>query len=339
MTTTTATTSTTPDSTTPARRALGRSGLQVSPLCFGGNVFGWTVDEATSFSLLDAWVDAGFNFIDTADVYSRWAPGHQGGESETVIGKWLKARGQRDRIVLATKVGKDMGGGKVGLKPAYIRQAVEDSLRRLQTDVIDLYQSHDDDLDTPLEETLGAYAELIQAGKVRAIGASNHSAPRLAQALQTSERLGLPRYESLQPLYNLYDRAVFEDALRPLCLERGVGVINFYALAAGFLTGKYRTEADAAKSARGPKTVGLYLNERGLRILAELDEVAERYEATPGQVAIAWQLAQPGITAPIASATSLEQLAGLVKATRLQLDADALEALSQASAEETASPA
>lgn len=338
-TTTTATTSPTPDSTTPARRALGRSGLQVSPLCFGGNVFGWTVDEATSFSLLDAWVDAGFNFIDTADVYSRWAPGHQGGESETVIGKWLKARGQRDRIVLATKVGKDMGGGKVGLKPAYIRQAVEDSLRRLQTDVIDLYQSHDDDLDTPLEETLGAYAELIQAGKVRAIGASNHSAPRLAQALQTSERLGLPRYESLQPLYNLYDRAVFEDALRPLCLERGVGVINFYALAAGFLTGKYRTEADAAKSARGPKTVGLYLNERGLRILAELDEVAERYEATPGQVAIAWQLAQPGITAPIASATSLDQLAGLVKATRLQLDADALEALSQASAEETASPA
>ncbi len=332
-TTTTATTSPTPDSTTPARRALGRSGLQVSPLCFGGNVFGWTVDEATSFSLLDAWVDAGFNFIDTADVYSRWAPGHQGGESETVIGKWLKARGQRDRIVLATKVGKDMGGGKVGLKPAYIRQAVEDSLRRLQTDVIDLYQSHDDDLDTPLEETLGAYAELIQAGKVRAIGASNHSAPRLAQALQTSERLGLPRYESLQPLYNLYDRAVFEDALRPLCLEHGVGVINFYALAAGFLTGKYRTEADAAKSARGPKTVGLYLNERGLRILAELDEVAERYEATPGQVAIAWQLAQPGITAPIASATSLEQLAGLVKATRLQLDADALEALSQASAE------
>ncbi len=338
-TTATATTSPTPDSTTPARRALGRSGLQVSPLCFGGNVFGWTVDEATSFSLLDAWVDAGFNFIDTADVYSRWAPGHQGGESETVIGKWLKARGQRDRIVLATKVGKDMGGGKVGLKPAYIRQAVEDSLRRLQTDVIDLYQSHDDDLDTPLEETLGAYAELIQAGKVRAIGASNHSAPRLAQALQTSERLGLPRYESLQPLYNLYDRAVFEDALRPLCLERGVGVINFYALAAGFLTGKYRTEADAAKSARGPKTVGLYLNERGLRILAELDEVAERYEATPGQVAIAWQLAQPGITAPIASATSLDQLAGLVKATRLQLDADALEALSQASAEETASPA
>jgi len=332
-TTTTATTSPTPGSTAPARRALGRSGLQVSPLCFGGNVFGWTVDEATSFSLLDAWVDAGFNFIDTADVYSRWAPGHQGGESEAVIGKWLKARGQRDRIVLATKVGKDMGGGKVGLKPAYIRQAVEDSLRRLQTDVIDLYQSHDDDLDTPLEETLGAYAELIQAGKVRAIGASNHSAPRLAQALQISERQGLPRYESLQPLYNLYDRAVFEDALRPLCLKHGVGVINFYALAAGFLTGKYRSEADAGKSARGPKTVGLYLNERGLRILAELDEVAERYEATPGQVAIAWQLAQPGITAPIASATSLEQLAALVKATRLQLDADALEALSQASAE------
>lgn len=319
--------------TSPAFRALGRSGLQVSPLCFGGNVFGWTVDEATSFSLLDAWVDAGFNFVDTADVYSRWVPGHTGGESETVIGKWLQASGKRDRVVLATKVGKDMGDGKVGLKPAYIRQAVENSLRRLQTDVIDLYQSHDDDTGTPLEDTLGAYARLIEEGKVRAIGASNYTAPRLAEAFQVSAEHGLPRYESLQPLYNLYDRAVFEDALRPLCLEHSVGVINFYALAAGFLTGKYRTETDVNKSARGPKTVGLYLNERGLRILAELDEVAERYEVTPGQVAIAWQLAQPGITAPIASATSLDQLNDLVQAAQLRLDADALESLSQASAE------
>ncbi|RYF28466.1 MAG: aldo/keto reductase [Comamonadaceae bacterium] len=319
--------------TSPAFRALGRSGLQVSPLCFGGNVFGWTVDEATSFSLLDAWVDAGFNFIDTADVYSRWAPGHTGGESEAVIGKWLKASGKRDRVVLATKVGKDMGDGKVGLKPAYIRQAVEDSLRRLQTDVIDLYQSHDDDTGTPLADTLGAYADLIKEGKVRAIGASNYTAPRLAEALQVSAQHGLPRYESLQPLYNLYDRAVFEDALRPLCVDNDIGVINFYALAAGFLTGKYRTQEDVTKSARGPKTVGLYLNERGLRILAELDEVAERYEVTPGQVAIAWQLVQPGITAPIASATSLDQLEQLVNAAQIKLDPDALEALSQASAE------
>lgn len=314
-------------------RSLGRSGLQVSPLCFGGNVFGWTADEATSFSLLDAWVDAGFNFIDTADVYSRWVPGHAGGESETVIGKWLKRSGKRDRVVLATKVGKDMGDGKVGLKPAYIRQAVEDSLRRLQTDVIDLYQSHDDDSGVPLADTLGAYADLIRAGKVRAIGASNYTAPRLAEALETSQRLGLPRYESLQPLYNLYDRAVFEAALRPLCIAHEVGVINFYALAAGFLTGKYRSAEDAAKSARGKNTTAKYLNARGLRILDELDVVAERYGVTPGQVAIAWQLAQPGITAPIASATSLAQLRELVAAAELVLDAQALDDLSFASAE------
>ncbi|AVS70639.1 alcohol dehydrogenase [Paracidovorax avenae] len=317
-------------------RPLGRSGLQVSPLCFGGNVFGWTVDEPTTFSLIDAWLDAGFNFIDTADVYSRWNPGHMGGESEALIGQWLKRTGKRDRIVLATKVGKDMGDGKVGLKPDYIRRAVEDSLRRLHTDYIDLYQSHDDDPSTPLEDTLGTYADLIREGKVRAIGASNHTAARLSEALATSARLGLPRYESLQPLYNLYDRAVFEDELQPLCLEQQVGVINFYALAAGFLTGKYRSEADASKSARGARTVEKYLNPRGLRILAELDEVAERYEATPGQVAIAWQMAQPAITAPIASATSLEQLQDLVRAAHLQLDADALEALSQASEESPA---
>lgn len=314
-------------------RPLGRSGLQVSPLCFGGNVFGWTADEATSFSLLDAWLDAGFNFIDTADVYSRWVPGHTGGESETVIGRWLAQSGKRDRIVLATKVGKDMGDGKVGLRPEYIRQAVEASLKRLQTDRIDLYQSHDDDASVPLADTLGAYDDLIKAGKVRAIGASNFTAARLAEALATSERLGIARYESLQPLFNLYDRAVFEKELQPLCMDKGVGVINFYALAAGFLTGKYRTEADAAKSARGKNTTAKYLNERGLRILAALDTVAARLGATPGQVAVAWQIVQPGITAPIASATSLAQLQDLVKATQLTLDAEALATLDAASAQ------
>ena len=314
-------------------RPLGRSGLDVSPLAFGGNVFGWTVDEAMSFRLLDAWLDAGFNFVDTADVYSRWAPGHAGGESETIIGKWLRQSGKRNRVVLATKVGKPMGDGKEGLSPAYIREAVDASLKRLKTDHIDLYQSHDDDAVTPLEDTMGAFAELIKAGKVRAIGASNFTAPRLAEALDVSERLGLPRYESLQPLYNLYDRAVFEDALEPLCLARGVGVINFYALAAGFLTGKYRSEADVGKSARGATTTKKYLNPRGLRILDALDGVAKAHDATPGQVAIAWQIARPGVTAPIASATSIQQLDELVKAAQLKLDAASIATLDQASAE------
>ncbi|SET83815.1 aldo/keto reductase [Variovorax sp. OV084] len=314
-------------------RPLGRSGLLVSPLAFGGNVFGWTVDEAASFKLLDAWLDAGFNFVDTADVYSAWVPGHTGGESETIIGKWLKHSGKRNRVVLATKVGKPMGEGKVGLAPKYIREAVEASLKRLQTDYIDLYQSHDDDAGTPLEESLGAFDDLIKEGKVRAIGASNYSAPRLAEALDVSERLGIARYESLQPLYNLYDRAVFEDALEPLCIKREVGVINFYALAAGFLTGKYRTEADAAKSARGANTTKKYLNERGLRILDALDKVAQQYNAKPGQVAIAWQIARPGVTAPIASATSIAQLEELVVATQLKLDAGTIEMLDRASAE------
>jgi aryl-alcohol dehydrogenase-like predicted oxidoreductase len=315
----------------PATRQLGKSGLQVSPLAFGCNVFGWTVDEATSFSLLDAWVDAGFNFIDTADVYSIWAPGHTGGESETIIGKWLRKSGKRSQVVLATKVGKPMGPERVGLAPAYIRQAVEDSLRRLQTDSIDLYQSHDDDANTPMADTLGAYGDLIKAGKVRAIGASNFTAPRLALALQTSQQHGLPRYESLQPLYNLYDRAVFEDDLAPLCIKEGVGVINFYALAAGFLTGKYRTAADASKSQRGKNTVAKYLNPRGLKILAALDDVAQRLQASPSQVALAWQIARPGITAPIASATSLAQLAELVAAARLELTAADTALLDQAS--------
>lgn len=313
------------------RRELGRSGLQVSPLCLGGNVFGWTVDEATSFSLLDAWVAAGMNFIDTADVYSRWAPGHRGGESESIIGKWLKRSGQRDKIVLATKVGKDMGDGKVGLAPACIRSAVEASLKRLQTDVIDLYQSHDDDTNVPLADTLGAYADLIKAGKVRAIGASNFSAARLSEALALSEAHALPRYECLQPLYNLVERPAFEAELEAVCVRHGIGVITYYALASGFLSGKYRGDADLAQSARGPG-VKKYLNPQGLRVLDALDAVARRLGATPAQVAIAWQIARPSVTAPIASATSLAQLDGLVAAARLALDADAIRQLNEASA-------
>jgi aryl-alcohol dehydrogenase-like predicted oxidoreductase len=315
-------------------RTLGRSALQVSPLCLGGNVFGWTTDEKTSFSLLDAWLDADFNFIDTADVYSRWAPGHTGGESETVIGKWLKQGGRRDKVVIATKVGLDMGNGKVGLKPAYIRQAAEDSLRRLQTDFIDLYQSHQDDEATPVEETLETYAQLIKAGKVRTIGASNFSAARLALALETSRKFALPRYESLQPRYNLYDRAEFEQDLQKLCLDEELGVIGFSSLASGFLTGKYRSAADAVKSLRGKTAIAKYLNPRGLRILAALDEVAASTGSTPGRVAIAWLLTRAGITSPIASATSIAQLGELTAAAELVLDAEAIALLDNASAPE-----
>lgn len=313
-------------------RPLGRSGLVVPPIVFGGNVFGWTVDEAGTFALLDAMVDAGLNFIDTADVYSRWVPGHQGGESETLIGKWLKKTGRRDKIVLATKVGMEMGPDKKGLSPAYIRQCVEDSLRRLQTDHIDLYQAHRDDPDTPLASTLEAFADLIKAGKVRAIGASNYSAARLSEALITSERLGLPRFESLQPEYNLYSREGFEAELQALVKAQDVGVINYYALASGFLSGKYREAADAGKSVRGAKIVEKYLNDRGHRILDALDEVAESAGTTPAAVALAWQIAQPGITAPIASATTQEQLSELIGAARLQLSRDELARLSAASA-------
>jgi aryl-alcohol dehydrogenase-like predicted oxidoreductase len=314
-------------------RELGRSGLLAAPIAFGGNVFGWTADEATSFSLLDAFVDGGFNLIDTADVYSRWVPGHQGGESESVIGRWLRQRPSlRDRVLIATKVGKDMGDGRVGLSRRWIRQAVDDSLRRLQTERIDLYQSHDDDPDTPFEETLSAYAELIEEGKLRAIGASNHTAARLAEALATSRRLNLPRYESLQPLYNLYDRAGYEAELEPLIRAEQIGVINFYGLAAGFLTGKYRSADDAAKSTRGAKVVSTYLNPRGLRILAALDGVAEARRSTAAAVALAWQIARPGITAPIVSATSVQQWEQLAQAARLQLSAAEMAALDQASA-------
>lgn len=314
------------------QRQLGHSGLTVSPLCFGGNVFGWTADEATSFRLLDAFVDAGFNFVDTADVYSAWAPGNTGGESETIIGKWMKSRGNRDRIVLATKVGSEMGPGKKGLSPAWIRTAVEDSLKRLQTDHIDLYQSHWDDPETPFEDTLGTYKELIDQGKVRAIGASNLTAPRLREALEVSARTGLPRYETLQPEYNLYSREGYEAELEGICRENGLGVINYYSLAAGFLTGKYRSAEDVGKSARGNGVVSKYLNERGQAILAALDEVAGRHGATPSQVAIAWLIARPGLTAPIASASKPEQMGDLIAAATLRLEADDIAQLDRASA-------
>jgi len=313
------------------RRKLGNTGFDVAPLAFGGNVFGWTVDEATSFRLLDAFVDAGFSLIDTADSYSRWVTGHKGGESETIIGRWIAARGRHDDVVIATKVGSDMGLGRKCLRKDYILQAAEASLRRLQVDAIDLYQSHWDDETTPLDETLEAYATLIAQGKVRAIGASNLSADRLQQALDVSARNGLPRYLTLQSPYNLYDRATFEGPLASLCIREGIGVISYFALAAGFLTGKYRSEADFAKSARGGG-MSKYLNPRGLRILAALDRVAADKHATPAAVALAWLIDRPGLTAPIASATSVEQLGELIAATRLRLDADAVRALDQASA-------
>ena len=313
-------------------RNLGGSGLRVAPLCLGGNVFGWTADEAASFAVLDALIDAGLNFVDTADVYSVWVPGHRGGESETVIGNWLQRRGRREDIVIATKVGMQMAPDRKGLSAAYIAQSVEDSLRRLRTDHIDLYFSHSDDSTVPLEETLGAYQKLIAAGKVRAIGASNYTAVRFAQALEVSRKGALPRYEVLQPLYNLYARSDYETELEPLCVKHHVGVVSYFALASGFLTGKYRTAADAAKSARGKGIVEKYLNARGLKILAALDDVAKRHRASPASVALAWQIARPSITAPIASATTVEQLNELVAATRLQLEKSDIEQLNAAGA-------
>lgn len=314
-------------------RKLGHSGLEVAPLAFGGNVFGWTADEEMSFKLLDAFVDAGLNLIDTADVYSKWAPGNRGGESETIIGKWMKQSGKRDKVVIATKIGMEMAPDKKGLSRQYITRGIEDSLRRLQTDHIDLYQSHKDDPATPIAETLEVYQELIKQGKVRAIGASNYTAERLRESLTVSAERELPRYESLQPEYNLYDRADFEAGLEQLCLKQGIGVISYYSLASGFLTGKYRSEADLSKSPRGAR-VKNYLNERGYRVLAALDEVAKRHDSTPARVALAWLIARPSITAPIASATSLEQLNELVAATRLELPAESIELLDQASAYE-----
>lgn len=312
-------------------RPLGKSNLKIAPLMLGGNVIGWNVDEPASFSLLDAFVDAGFNGIDTADTYSRWVPGHKGGESETVIGNWLKKRGKRGRVVIATKVGNDMGEGN-SLKKDYVLRAAEACLKRLQVDCIDLLQTHFDDETTPVEETLAAYGQLIKQGKVRAIGASNMSPARLKESLAASKVLGVPRYESLQPNYNLYDRKNFERDYAPICRAEGLGVITYYSLAGGFLTGKYRSGADLTKSAaRGGKVKG-YLDSRGLAILKALNEVAARHGATPAQIALAWLIAQPVVTAPIASATSLTQLGDIMKAPSITLTPEDMAALDAASA-------
>jgi aryl-alcohol dehydrogenase-like predicted oxidoreductase len=311
-------------------RKLGQSSLHISTLALGSNVFGWTIDEAESFAVLDAYVAAGGNFIDTADVYSMWVAGNRGGESETIIGNWLKSRGNRQNVIIATKVGWELGAR--GLKRPYIRKAVEDSLRRLQTDYIDLYQSHKDDPDTPVEETLEAHKELIETGKVRVIGASNFGAARLAESLEVSRRRGWPRYESLQPLYNLYSRAEYEAELEPLCVKEGLGVIPYYALASGFLTGKYRSERDLSVSARGQGIGKKYLNDRGLRIVAALEEVARELHSAPATVAVAWLIARPSVTSAISSATSTRQLQDLVAATELRLDHDAIDRLDEASA-------
>lgn len=315
------------------RRTLGQSGLTVPPLVFGGNVFGWTVNEADSFRLLDAMVDAGLTAIDTADVYSRFAPGNQGGESETIIGKWLAAQpSRRARISIHTKVGSDMGGpDRQGLSARWIAEAVEGSLKRLNTDVIDLYYAHKPDADTPLEETLGAFAKLVQAGKVRAIGGSNYDAAGLADALAVADRAGLPRYSVLQPHYNLVERDKLEGPLLDLCVAEDIGVLPYFALASGFLTGKYRSEADLKDKARA-RLVGGYLNPKGLHVLDALDAVAARQNAAPAEVALAWMMAQPGVTAPIASATSERQLESLVRACRLKLSSEDLAALDAASA-------
>ncbi|GAB1541628.1 aldo/keto reductase [Scytonema sp. NUACC21] len=316
------------------KRKLGRSELEVSPVCFGGNVFGWTIDETTSFEILDAFIAAGGNFIDTADVYSRWVEGNEGGESETILGSWMKQRRNRDKVIIASKVGNDMGDRGKGLSRSYILQAIDDSLHRLQTDYIDLYQSHIDDESTPLEETLETYAELIRQGKVRAIGASNYRADRLLRALQISEQHGYPRYLSLQPLYNLYERADYEKDLEPLCIEQEIGVISYFSLASGFLSGKYRSEKDLSKSSRGGY-VKKYLNPRGFRILEAIDELAKTYNTTPTQISLAWLIQRQSITAPIVSATNLQQLGEIIKAVDLKLDLASIQLLDRASADDS----
>ncbi|HVW15604.1 MAG TPA: aldo/keto reductase [Mucilaginibacter sp.] len=312
------------------KRKLGSSGIWVKPFCFGGNVFGWTVDEKTSFELLDAYTDNGFDFVDTADVYSKWVPGNKGGESETIIGNWVKRTGKRDKLIIATKVGKPTGPDEKGLSKKYIMQAVDASLKRLQTDYIDLYQSHDDDKDTPLSETMEAFTELVKQGKIRVIGASNYSGARLNEALDVSRQNGLAAYQCIQPEYNLYARKEYETDIEPVCIENNIGVITYYSLAAGFLTGKYRSEKDFGKSSRG-QSMQRYLNDRGLRILAALDEVAKEYDAVPATIALAWLMARPGITAPIASATSVGQLKETLRAATIRLSEEAIDLLNAAS--------
>ena len=313
------------------KRRLGRTSLQIAPLVFGGNVFGWTADAKTSFDLLDRFLEAGLNAIDTADVYSAWAPGNKGGESETIVGDWMKSRGNREKVIVVTKVGSPMGPGKKGLSAPYIAEAVEASLKRLKTDYIDLYLSHWPDPDIPYEETLGAYRDLVQQGKVRAIGASNLNAEQLAASLKAAKAKSLPRYDVLQPEYNLYDRASFDGPLRDLCISEEIGVITYFSLAKGFLSGKYRSEADLGQSPRGGG-VKAYLNPRGFRIIAALEEISAAHKAKPAEVALAWLIQRPGVTAPIASATSLAQIESLIRATELTLAADEVAALDAASA-------
>jgi aryl-alcohol dehydrogenase-like predicted oxidoreductase len=307
------------------KRELGRSDLWVAPFAFGGNVFGWTVDKKNAFDLLDVFSGSGFNLIDTADVYSTWVPGNKGGESETMLGDWMTSRKNRESIVLATKVGKPMGPDKKGLSKKYIREAVEASLRRLQTSYIDLYQSHDDDLSVSMEETLTTYTDLIKEGKVRAIGASNFTAERLKKALDISKANGYARYETFQPAYNLYDRTI-EKQIQPLCQEEKIGVISYYSLASGFLTGKYRDQSDIQKSVRG-KGIQQYLDEKGMRILAALDAVAARYHCSPATIALAWLMSRPAIAAPIASATTVTQLKDLLQSTQIHLDLESIQTL------------
>lgn len=311
-------------------RKLGHSGPEVPPIVLGGNVYGWTLSKLDTFHQLDRALDAGLNFVDTADVYSRWASGHKGGESETILGEWFAKTGHRKDVILATKVGIEMGDGKQGLSARYIEQAVEDSLRRLQTDYIDLYQAHRDDPGVPLEETLGAFDKLVKAGKVRFLGASNYSGARLAEALETSKKLGLASYISLQPHYNLVEREPFESDLLPVAQKYDIGVIPYYSLASGFLTGKYHRGADTSKAARG-QSVQKYLNDRGFAVVDALTEIAEAHKSTPARVALAWLLARPGVTAPIASATSDSHLDDLIAAATLELDAASLHRLNEVS--------
>jgi aryl-alcohol dehydrogenase-like predicted oxidoreductase len=312
------------------KKKLGKSNLEIAPLAFGGNVFGWTVNETESFLLLDMFSDGGFNLIDTADVYSTWKPGNHGGESETIIGKWMKKSGKRNKVIIATKVGMEMGPGLKGLKKDYILKAVEDSLRRLQIDCIDLYQSHQDDLETPIEETLRAYDELIKAGKVRNIGASNFKVERLQEALAIARKNSLPEYVSLQPRYNLYDREDFETNLANFCAENSIGVINYYSLASGFLTGKYKSEEDLKGKARAG-AVKNFMTPKGMELIKRLEEVASEYKATPSQISLAWLMSHPVVTAPIVSATSVSQLGEIMNSVNLHLSEKTLNYLNNIS--------
>lgn len=311
-------------------RQLGNTDLQLPPVALGGNVFGWTLNEKESWNILDAGLDHGFNFIDTANTYSHWVPGNKGGESETIIGKWLKRKGGRDKVMIATKVGGDLGNGQKGLSRDYIMEEVENSLRRLKTDYIDLYQSHFDYMDTPVVETMEAYYRLIKAGKVRYIGASNFTVKRLQESQQTARRLVYPTYQSIQPEYNLYSRESFEKNLEPYIKETGIGVLCYSSLASGFLSGKYRSEEDFGKSVRGAG-MKKYFNGRGFRILKALDQVAELHKTTPAAVALAWLISRPVVTAPIASATRINQLQSLFDAAALTLDSESLDLLDLAS--------